>query len=141
MKRTGSACWTGSLNDGKGVISTESGALTGEPFGAHTRFADGSGTNPEELIGGAHAGCFVMALSKELGAFGITPGSLEAHAQVELVERDGGLAIARSDIALTLEAGDADPADIRSALKAAEKNCPVSAALNAEISIELTLQT
>lgn len=140
MKRTGSAHWAGDLKTGKGTISSESGALSDQPFGFNTRFADEKGTNPEELIGAAHAGCFAMAFSNELGQHGIVPDSIAARAEVTLEQIDGGFRITRSDIFLTLEARGADRGAIDEALAAAEKGCPVSNLLNAEIAVELTVK-
>ncbi|MDF1607800.1 OsmC family protein [Hoeflea sp. YIM 152468] len=140
MKRTGSAHWAGDLKTGKGTISTESGALSDRPFGFNTRFGDDKGTNPEELVGAAHAGCFAMAFSNELGQNGIVPDSIAARAEVTLEQTDAGFRITRSDIFLTLEAKGADRAAIDTALKAAEKGCPVSNLFNAEIAVELTVK-
>ncbi|WP_372867371.1 OsmC family peroxiredoxin, partial [Pseudomonas sp.] len=89
MKKTASAHWQGGLKDGKGTISTQSGALSSSPYGFNTRFEDQLGTNPEELIGAAHAGCFSMALSKELGDAGMTAESIETKAEVTLDKVDG----------------------------------------------------
>lgn len=140
MKRIGSAHWAGDLKTGKGKLSTGSGALSGQPYGFNTRFADEKGTNPEELIGAAHAGCFAMAFSNELGQQGIVPEGIEARAEVELILKEGGFSITRSDIFLTLEAKGANRDAIQKALAAAEKGCPVSRALNVEIAVELTIK-
>src|SRR5690606_27091313 len=90
MKKTASAHWQGGIKDGKGTISTESGALTKQPYGFNTRFEGQPGTNPEELIGAAHAGCFSMALSKELGDAGMTAESIDTKAEVTLDKQDAG---------------------------------------------------
>ena len=99
MKRTGSAQWTGDLRTGKGTVSTESGALQARPYGFNTRFGDEKGTNPEELIGAAHASCFSMALSNELSKAGIANPHIETSAAVELKQVDGAFAITASRIA------------------------------------------
>src|SRR5471032_2769281 len=93
MKRKGSAFWTGGLKDGKGTISTESGALSNAQYGFNTRFENGPGTNPEELIGAAHAGCFSMALSAQLGEAGMVAESIRTTATVTLEKTDGGFSI------------------------------------------------
>src|SRR4051812_26627024 len=93
MKRTASAAWAGGLKDGKGSISTQSGVLSKTPYGFSTRFEDGPGTNPEELIAAAHAGCFSMALSAQLGEAGMTAESIRTDAAVTLEKGDGGFAI------------------------------------------------
>jgi osmotically inducible protein OsmC len=102
MKRTGSAQWSGDLKTGKGQISTESGALNALPYGFNTRFGDEKGTNPEELIGAAHAACFSMALSAELGKANIKPDKIETKAVIELKQQDGGFAITSSHLDVTV---------------------------------------
>ena len=93
IKKTGSAKWQGGLKDGKGHVSTETGVLNDQPYGFNTRFEDAKGTNPEELIGAAHASCFSMALSMILGGHDLTADSIETTATVHLAEKDGGFAI------------------------------------------------
>lgn len=138
MKKKASASWEGGIKDGKGHISTESGALDNQPFGFNTRFGDTRGTNPEELIGAAHAGCFAMALSNELGQVNITAKKIEAKAEVHLDKKDGGFAITRSDISVNVDAGDADESAFNKAVEAAKAHCPVSNVLNAEIAVTVT---
>ncbi|OHC11438.1 MAG: OsmC family peroxiredoxin, partial [Pseudomonadales bacterium GWC1_66_9] len=100
MKRTGSAVWQGNLKEGKGSLSTQSGVLKEQPYGFNTRFEDQPGTNPEELIGAAHAGCFSMALAKMLGDAGLTPERLETQAEVSLEKQGEGFAITAVDLTL-----------------------------------------
>jgi lipoyl-dependent peroxiredoxin len=127
------------LKDGKGHISTESGALSDYPYGFASRFEGQKGSNPEELIGAAHAACFTMALSLALGEAGFTAESLETSAKVSLEKLDSGFTVTAS--ALTLQAkvpgiGDAEFQKIAAAAKA---NCPISKLLKADISLEATL--
>ena len=134
----GSAVWQGDLKTGKGKISTQSGALKDQPYGFNTRFEDAPGTNPEELIGAAHAACFSMALSNILGGKGITPDKIETTSEVTLDKKDGDFTITKAHLIVTLKA-DADKATLTEAAEAAEKGCPVSKLLNAEISMDLTI--
>jgi osmotically inducible protein OsmC len=136
INRSASATWSGGLKDGKGSISTQSGALNAQPYGFATRFGDVRGTNPEELIGAAHAGCFTMALSNILGQEGLTAERLETNAVVTLEQPDGAFAITR--VALTLK-GKVPGTDAATFLALAEKakaNCPVSRLLKAEITLD-----
>ncbi|MBA1234164.1 OsmC family protein [Pseudomonas stutzeri] len=139
MKKTASAVWQGDLKTGKGTISTQSGALKDNPYGFNTRFEDAPGTNPEELIGAAHAGCFSMALSLMLGQAGLTAERIETRAEVTLDKEGEGFAI--TAIALTLEARipDADEAQFQQIASQAKEGCPVSKVLNAQISLSATL--
>ena len=139
MKKTASAVWQGGLKDGKGTLSTESGALKDNPYGFNTRFEGAPGTNPEELIGAAHAGCFSMALSMMLGEAGLTAERIETRAEVTLDKEGEGFAI--SAIALTLEARipGADEAQFQQIANQAKEGCPVSKVLNARISLSATL--
>ena len=105
MKRKGSAVWQGGLKDGKGVVSTDSGVLSNTQYSFNTRFEDGKGTNPEELIAAAHAGCFSMALSAQLGGAGITPEQISTTATVSLDKTEGGFAIT----AIHLDVAREDP--------------------------------
>ena len=138
MKKRASATWEGDLKAGGGTISTESGVLDGAAFGFNTRFEDGPGTNPEELIGAAHAGCFAMAFSNELASAGYPPKSVEAKAVVHLEQKDGGFRITKSELTVTADVPDADDAAFRKALADAEAGCPVSNALNAEVTVDVT---
>ncbi|WP_312717182.1 OsmC family protein, partial [Stutzerimonas nitrititolerans] len=126
MKKTASAVWQGDLKTGKGAISTQSGALKDNPYGFNTRFEDAPGTNPEELIGAAHAGCFSMALSLMLGQAGLTAERIETRAEVTLDKEGEGFAI--TAIALTLEARipGADEAQFQQIANQAKEGCPVS---------------
>ncbi len=140
MKKTASAHWQGGIKDGKGTISTQSGVLKQSPYGFNTRFEDGPGTNPEELIGAAHAGCFSMALSKELGEAGMTAESIDTHAEVTLDKVDGGFAITAVHLKLSAKIPGADRDAFEKAVETAKTGCPVSKVLNAEITLEATLE-
>ena len=140
MKKTASAVWQGDLKSGKGTISTESGALKDNPYGFNTRFEDAPGTNPEELIGAAHAGCFSMALSMMLGQAGLTAERIDTTAEVTLDKGDSGFSI--TSIALTLKAKvpGADNDQFQQIANQAKEGCPVSRVLNAQISLTATLE-
>ncbi len=140
MKKTASAHWQGGIKDGKGTISTQSGVLKQSPYGFNTRFEDGPGTNPEELIGAAHAGCFSMALSKELGDAGMTAESIDTHAEVTLDKVDGGFAITAVHLKLIAKIPGADREAFEKAVETAKTGCPVSKVLNADITLEATLE-
>ena len=140
MKKTASAHWQGGIKDGKGTISTQSGVLKQSPYGFNTRFEDGPGTNPEELIGAAHAGCFSMALSKELGDAGMTAESIDTHAEVTLDKVDGGFAITAVHLKLSAKIPGADREAFEKAVETAKTGCPVSKVLNADITLEATLE-
>ena len=139
MKKTASAHWQGGLKDGKGTISTQSGVLSNSPYGFNSRFEDQPGTNPEELIGAAHAGCFSMALSKELGDAGMTAESIETKAEVTLDKLDDGFAITAVHLSLRAKIPGADRAAFEQAVETAKNGCPVSKVLNAEITLEAVL--
>ncbi|TBU85607.1 OsmC family protein [Phytopseudomonas dryadis] len=140
MKKTASAHWQGGIKDGKGTISTQSGALANQPYGFNTRFEGAPGTNPEELIGAAHAGCFSMALSKELGEAGMTAESIDTQAEVTLDKQDGGFAITAVHLSLKARVPGADRAAFEKAVETAKTGCPVSKVLNAEITLEVVLE-
>ncbi|KIQ00959.1 MULTISPECIES: OsmC family protein [Pseudomonas] len=140
MKKTASAHWQGGIKDGKGTISTQSGVLSEQPYGFNTRFEDKPGTNPEELIGAAHAGCFSMALSKELGEAGMTAESIDTKAEVTLDKQDGGFAITAVHLSLKAKVPGADRAAFEKAVETAKTGCPVSKVLNAEITLEVVLE-
>ncbi|AEF20221.1 MULTISPECIES: OsmC family protein [Pseudomonas] len=140
MKKTASAHWQGGIKDGKGTISTQSGVLKEQPYGFNTRFEDKPGTNPEELIGAAHAGCFSMALSKELGEAGMTAESIDTKAEVTLDKQDGGFAITAVHLSLKAKIPGADRAAFEKAVETAKTGCPVSKVLNAEITLEAVLE-
>lgn len=141
MKKTASAVWQGDLKTGKGTISTQSGALKDNPYGFNTRFEGAPGTNPEELIGAAHAGCFSMALSMILGEAGLTAERIETQAEVTLDKEADGFSI--TAIALTLKARipGADEAKFQQLANQAKEGCPVSKVLNAKISLSATLES
>jgi osmotically inducible protein OsmC len=140
MKKTASAHWQGGIKDGKGTISTESGALTKQPYGFNTRFEGQPGTNPEELIGAAHAGCFSMALSKELGDAGMTAESIDTKAEVTLDKQDAGFTITAVHLSLKAKIPGADRAAFDKAVASAKTGCPVSKVLNAKITLEAVLE-
>ena len=140
MKRTGSAVWQGNLKEGKGSLSTQSGALKEQPYGFNTRFEDQPGTNPEELIGAAHAGCFSMALAKMLGDAGLTPERLETQAEVTLEKQGEGFAITAVDLTLRARMPGATPERLDEIANQAKEGCPVSKLLNARINLKATLE-
>lgn len=137
IQKNGSAQWSGGLKDGKGKVSTESGAINGHPYGFNTRFEGVAGTNPEELIGAAHAACFTMALSMILGEAGLTAENLETKANVTLEKVADGFAITAIDLTLTGRVPGADEAKFRELAEKAKAGCPVSKAL-AAVPITLT---
>lgn len=140
MKKTASAVWQGDLKSGKGSISTESGALKDNPYGFNTRFENAPGTNPEELIGAAHAGCFSMALSLMLGQAGFTAERIATRAEVTLDKDGEGFSI--TAIALTLDAQipGIDEEQFQQIANQAKEGCPVSKVLNAQISLTASLK-
>lgn len=140
MQRKASAIWQGGLKDGKGTISTESGVLHQTQYSFSTRFESGKGTNSEELLAAAHAGCFAMALSNELVNAGMVPNRLEASAIISLEKVSDGFAITKSHIDLIANIPGADKAKFESAVKAAEKGCPVSKLFKAEITVSAQLK-
>ena len=139
MKRTASAEWKGGIKDGKGSISTESGVLNNAQYSFSTRFENGRGTNPEELIAAAHAGCFSMALSKQLGDSGMTPESIRTTAAVSLDKVEGGFAITTVHLDVTAKIPGADQAAFQKAAENAKAGCPISKVLNAKITMEAKL--
>lgn len=139
MKKTASAIWQGGLKDGKGRISTESGALKDNPYGFNTRFEGQPGTNPEELIGAAHAGCFSMALSMLLGEAGFTAERIDTTAEVTLDKQADGFAITAVHLILNAKVPGASDAQFLEVANKAKAGCPVSKVLNAPISLDATL--
>ncbi|MDD1977397.1 MULTISPECIES: OsmC family protein [Pseudomonas] len=139
MKKTASAIWEGGLKDGKGQISTESGALKNNPYGFNTRFEGQPGTNPEELIGAAHAGCFSMALSMMLGEAGFTAERIDTTAEVTLDKQEQGFAITAVHLILKAKVPGASEAKFLEVANKAKEGCPVSKVLNAKISLDATL--
>lgn len=138
MQRKGSAVWKGGLQDGKGRLSTASGALDEVRYSFGRRFADEPGTNPEELIAAAHAGCFSMALSGGLGRAGIPVESIETTATITFEKEEAGWTLKKSHLKTTVTAPGADAAAVKAAADAAKKGCPVSRAL--AIPVELTCE-
>ncbi len=139
MKKTASAIWQGGLKDGKGRLSTESGALKDNPYGFNTRFEGQPGTNPEELIGAAHAGCFSMALSMMLGEAGFTAERIDTSAEVTLEKQADGFAITAVHLILKAKVPGASEAQFLDVANKAKAGCPVSRVLNATISLDATL--
>jgi osmotically inducible protein OsmC len=140
MKRKASAEWQGGLKDGKGTISTESGVLSGTPYSFSTRFEDGIGTNPEELIAAAHAGCFTMALSGQLGNAGMTAERIATTATVRLEKTDAGFTVTDVHLDVTAKIPGADPAQFEEAAVNAKAGCPISRLLKANITMEARLE-
>lgn len=139
INRNGSASWTGGLKDGKGTISTQSGALDAYPYGFATRFEGVPGSNPEELIAAAHASCFTMALSLILGEAGLTADKMDTKAVVTLEQQDGGFAVTASHLTLQATIPGTDDAQFQELAAKAKANCPISKLLKAEISLEAEL--
>ncbi len=139
INRKGSAVWSGGLKDGKGTISTQSGALSAYPYGFSSRFEGKPGTNPEELIGAAHAGCFTMALSLILSEAGLTATRMETTATVTLEQVSGGFAITAIHLDLKAEVPGTDQAAFEALADKAKANCPVSKLVKAEISLSTQL--
>jgi osmotically inducible protein OsmC len=139
INRTASAQWKGPLKDGRGTISTQSGALDAYPYGFASRFEGTKGTNPEELIGAAHAGCFTMALSLMLGEAGFTADEMNTTAQVTLEQDSGGFSI--TNVALTLRAKipNIDDAKFQEITAKAKAGCPVSKLLKANVTLDAKL--
>lgn len=140
MERKASAVWQGGLKDGKGTVSTDSGVLKQTQYSFSTRFENEKGTNPEELLAAAHAGCFAMALSNELGNAGMVPNRLDATATISLEKTASGFAITKSHIDLIADIPGANKAKFEAAVKAAETGCPVSKLFKAEISVSARLK-
>src|SRR5260221_9984891 len=139
MKRKASATWHGGLKDGKGTISTESGVLKETQYSFSTRFENGIGTNPEELIAAAHAGCFSMAFSAELGKAGITPESIHTTATVTLDKTDAGFTVTDSHLDVTAKIPGGDQAKFTTAANAAKAGCPISRLLKANVTMDAKL--
>jgi osmotically inducible protein OsmC len=139
MVRKASAVWKGSLKEGKGTISSDSGVLSNTPYSFSTRFENAKGTNPEELIAAAHAGCFTMALSAQLGNAGITPESLETTASLTLDKLDAGWTVTKIHLDVTARIPGADKAAFDKAAESAKAGCPISRLLKAEITMTARL--
>lgn len=139
INRNGSAQWQGGIKDGKGRLSTQSGALDNQPYGFNTRFEDQPGTNPEELLAAAHAGCFTMALSKILGDAGLTADQLETQATVTLEKVGEGFSITAVHLELRAKVPEADDAKFQELAALAKANCPVSKLFRADITLDAVL--
>jgi len=139
INRHGSAVWQGGIKDGKGLISTESGALKGYPYGFSSRFEGLPGTNPEELLAAAHAGCFTMALSLILGEAKLTAERMETSAKVTLEQIEGGYAITAVHLKLEAKIPGADQATLEKLSGMAKAGCPVSKLFKADITLDATL--
>jgi osmotically inducible protein OsmC len=141
MKRKASAHWQGDLKTGKGTISTDSAVLTSTPYSFTTRFENEKGTNPEELIAAAHAGCFTMALSAELGKANLVPASLRTTATITLDKVDAGWSVTESHLEVTARVPGASAEAFRKAAEAAETGCPISRLLKARITMDAKLES
>lgn len=141
MDKSASAHWEGSLKQGKGTISTESGALKQSPYGFNTRFEDKPGTNPEELVGAAHAGCFSMAFSMLLGQEDFTPDSIDTQAVVTLDKQDDGFAVTKVHLDMRARIPGIDQSKFEEIANKAKAGCPISKLLKAEITLDARLES
>ncbi|HRI15924.1 MAG TPA: OsmC family protein [Verrucomicrobiota bacterium] len=139
MKHKASAVWSGGLKDGKGSLTSESGVLSGTPYSFRTRFEDERGTNPEELVAAAHAGCFSMALSMILGLAGMTAEKIETECTVTLEQKDGGFAVTASHLDVKVKIPGASEAAFMDCANKAKAGCPISKLLNAAITMNARL--
>ncbi|HKO03981.1 MAG TPA: OsmC family protein [Candidatus Acidoferrales bacterium] len=139
MIRKASAVWNGNLKDGKGTVTTESGVLAQTPYSFRSRFETGTGTNPEELIAAAHAGCFTMALSAQLTGAGLTPESLATSAALTLEKIEAGWTVTKIHLEVTARVPGATNEAFQKAAADAKANCPISRLLKAEITMQATL--
>jgi lipoyl-dependent peroxiredoxin len=140
LKRKASAQWNGSVKEGKGTISTDSGALKDTQYSFSTRFEDGVGTNPEELVAAAHAGCFSMALSSQLTNAGSPPESVRTQATVTMEKTDAGFTVTGVHLDVTARVPGIDQAGFDTAANNAKTGCPISRLLNATITMTATLE-
>ena len=140
MKRTASAAWSGDLKKGKGTLTTQSGMLKDTGYSFSTRFENGVGTNPEELIAAAHAGCFTMATAAALGRAGFTPDKLATNASLTLEQVSGNWTITTVDLQMTARVPGIDANKFQEIAADAKANCPVSRVLNAKISLDAKLE-
>jgi len=140
MKRKAQAIWRGGLKDGKGTISTESGVLKDTQYSFSTRFENGIGTNPEELIGAAHEGCFSMAFAAELGKAGITPEFIQTIATVTLDKTDAGFTVTESHLEMIAKIPGADREAVVGIANAAKAGCPISRVLNAKVTLDAKIE-
>ena len=141
MKRNATAVWEGGIKDGHGTVSTESGVLSEAQYSFSTRFENGTGTNPEELLGSAHAGCYSMALSLILGESGITPERVQTNAAVTIEPSDDGFTITGVHLDTRIKATGADREAVEEAAHKAKAGCPVSKLFNAEITLDTSIET
>jgi len=141
MKRTASAQWRGDLKSGNGTVSTASGVLSQSPYSFHTRFEDGKGTNPEELLAAAHAGCFTMALSAQLAQAGLTAESLETTCTISFEKLPDGFAITESHLDLKAKVPGASQEAFEKAVQAAKSGCPVSKLYKTNITLTAGLES
>jgi osmotically inducible protein OsmC len=140
IKRSATAQWQGTGKEGKGALTTQSGTLSATPYGFNARFGDGQGTNPEELIAAAHAGCFTMALAFKLQGAGLTAESLSTEARLTMEQEGGGWKIAAIALALKARVPGVTPDQFQALAADAKATCPVSRVLNAEITLDATLE-
>lgn len=141
MQRNASAHWTGGLKDGKGTLTAPSGILKNTPYSFATRFESQPGTNPEELVAAAHAGCFSMALSAQLGNAGMTAQAIDTTATVTLDKVEGGFAVTTVHLQVRAKIPGADKAKFDQAAKNAKEGCPISKLLNAKITMDAQLES
>lgn len=139
MKRKASAQWQGGLKDGKGTVTTQSGVLSKTQYSFSTRFEDGAGTNPEELIAAAHAGCFSMALSNILGEAGMTAKSIDTEAVLTMEKTDAGFTVTEIALEVTANIPGADQAKFTECAEKAKAGCPISRLLNCKITMQAKL--
>ncbi len=139
MLRKANAQWKGGLKDGKGTVSTDSGAIKQLPLSFTTRFEDTPGTNPEELIAAAHAGCFSMAFSGQLAALGITPESIDTSASLTMEKLEAGWTVTLIHLETRVKAANADPAAFEKAANNAKAGCPISRLLNTKVTLDAKL--
>jgi lipoyl-dependent peroxiredoxin len=139
MQRKAGAAWKGGLKDGKGTVTTESGVLRATPYSFRTRFENEKGTNPEELIAAAHAGCFSMALSAELGKAKLKPDTISTEAELTMEKTGEGFTITKIHLEVSAKVPGTDQAKFQEAANNAKKGCPVSRVLKAEITMNARL--
>ena len=139
IKKNGTAHWTGTIKEGTGKVSTQSGALSDQPYGFNTRFEGKAGTNPEELIGAAHAACYAMAMSLGLGDEGFTADDIDVKSVISLDEVEGGFAISGAHLTVTAKIPGIDQAKFDEVARATKEGCPVSKVLACDITMDATL--
>lgn len=139
MKRTANAQWKGSIKEGSGVVSTNSGVLDSTQYSFKSRFEEGKGTNPEELIAAAHSGCYAMAFSLMLGESGYEPEVIDAKAEVSLVEDDDGFTVNKIHLTVKASIPDIEESTFQKLAEKAKEGCPISKLMNADISMDASL--